>query len=120
MSKKKLTVYDATKEELIQYLFSPFDGGFRIPEQADRFLLWLRKKRADELLKSYEDATEESNKALKQYIGFVKQANEESDIDKKLELLSKANTAYERYEKMEKIAEKTDKKLEDVWNDGCL
>jgi len=115
MSKKKLTVYDATKEELIQYFFNPIDGGFRVPEQADRFLLWLKKKRAYELLKTYEDASEESSKALKQYIDFVRQANEEKDLDKKLELLGKANLAYQRYEKMEKIAAKADKTIDDVW-----
>lgn len=113
--KKKLTVYDATKEELIQYFFHPLDGGFRIPPDVERFLIWLEQKRNDELLRVYEDAIEESQKALNEYIDFVKQANSEPDLDKKLALFEKANLAYQRYEKMEKIISKTDKKL---WTKG--
>lgn len=111
MSEKKLTVYDATKDELIQYFFHPLDGGFRIPSDVERFLIWLEQKRNGELLRAYEDAAEESNKALHEYIEFVKQANSEQDLDKKLTLFDEANHAYQRYEKMEKICAKTDKKL---------
>lgn len=110
---KKLTVYDATKEELIQYFFHPIEGGFRIPSQEDRFIIWLQQKRSGELLKVYEDAAEESRKALHEYIDYVKQANNEKNLDLKLSLFEKANKAYQRYEKMEKIAEKTNKKLEE-------
>lgn len=109
--KKKLTVYDATKEELIQYFFHPLDGGFRIQADVDRFLIWLKQKRDGELIKVYEDAAEESQKALHEYIEFIKQGNDEPDLDKKLDLFDKANLAYQRYEKMEKLCEKADKKL---------
>lgn len=109
--KKKLTVYDATKEELIQYFFHPMDGGFRIPSDVDRFLIWLNKKRADELIDAQSQTAEESQKALHEYIDYEKQANEEPDIDKKFDLFTKANEAYSRYEKAEKRYAKLDDKI---------
>lgn len=103
---KELTIQDATKDELIQYFFTPdgFGGGFRIPAAKDSFLLWLKKKRDGELLDAIDTSIDASQKALHEYIELVKQMNDEKDIDRKLEIAEKADKAYERYEKAEKAA----------------
>ena len=118
---KKLTIQDATKDELIQYFFTPsgFGGGNTIPCRQDNFLLWLKKKRdieasqkaLHELLDAQEASIDESQKALHEYIDLVKQMNDEKDIEKKLAIAEKANKAYERYEKAEKRYRSIDKKL---------
>ena len=103
---KELTIQDATKDELIQYFFTPdgFGGGFRIPAAKDSFLLWLKQKRDGELLDAIDTSIDASQKALHEYIELVKQMNDEKDIDRKLEIVEKADKAYERYEKAEKAA----------------
>ena len=113
MSKKKLTIEDATKAELIQYFFQPdgFGGGFRIPALKDRFLLWLKQKRDRELLDAQEATIDASQKALHEYVELVKQMNDEKDLDKKLAIAEKANEAYARYERSEKRYRAIDKKL---------
>lgn len=112
-----LKVQDATKEELIQYFFTAdaFGGGARIPASKDSFLLWLKKKRADELLKAGETALEASQEALQEYISFVKRANDSKDIEEKINLIEAAESAYKRYEKFQKVYEKESKKLESVY-----
>ena len=115
MSNKKLTVYDATKEELIQYFFHPLDGGFRVPSSAERFLIWLEQKRTGELLDAQDKTIEASQKYLHEYIDLVKQANSEPELDKKLRIFEKANTAYKLYEKAERDYKKIDKEL--GWNE---
>lgn len=64
---KKLTLKDATKEELIQYFFSPecVGGGYRIQADKERFLIWLEQKRAGELMDAQEANYDASQKALK-------------------------------------------------------
>ena len=119
MSKKKgLTAYDATKQELIEFMFAPagMGGGFAIPVPQDSFILWLQKKRSKVFCDSAEEAAEASNKALKSYIDLVRQANDEPDINKKIALLDKGNKAYEKYEKYSKEYERLSKKAEEVWN----
>jgi len=115
---KKLTVQDATKQELIEFLFMPagMGGGFAIPVPKDRFILWLQKKRSKEFCDSAKEAAEASNKALKSYIDLVRQANDEPDLDKKLALYAKGNEAYEKYEKYSKKYDKLSKKADEVWN----
>ena len=110
---RKLTVNDATKEELIEYFFmcDTFGGGYRIPAMQDKFLLWLQKKRNGELLAAQEETIEASQKYLKSYIAYVKQMNDEPDLNKKLEIAERANKAYENYEKTEKKYRSIDKKL---------
>lgn len=110
---KRLTVDDATKEELIQYFFQPegFGGGYRIPAMVDQFLIWLQQKRTGELITAQEQTIDASQKALHEYIQFVKEANEEPDIDRKLTLFEKANKAYDRYEKANKAYDRLDKKI---------
>lgn len=110
---KKLTINDATKDELIQYFFVPegMGGGYKIPAPEDSFLLWLQKKRGGELLTAYEQSSEAMRKSLHEYLEFVKQANDEPDIDKKIELLNKANDAWERYEKANKLREKNGERM---------
>lgn len=112
---KKLTVDDATKDELIQYFFQPegFGGGYRIPAMVDKFLIWLQHKRNGDLLNATEALIDESQKALSDYIDLVKQMNDEPDLDKKLEIAELANKAYERYEIAEKRYASLDKKLMD-------
>ena len=115
--KHKLKISDATKEELIQYFFGVdgFGGGYRIPADKDRFLIWLEHKRTDTLLNAQETATEAANKALAEYIKFVRLANDETDINEKLALFEKANNAYKRYQKFNEqyhlIGKKVDKML---------
>lgn len=113
---KKLTLKDATKEELIQYFFicDTFSGGYRIQADKERFLLWLQQKRAGELLDAQEASIDASQKALGEYVSYIKQANDEKDIDKKLDILDKANEAYKRYEKFNKRYDSIDKKLKDA------
>lgn len=110
-----MTIYDATKEELIQYFFNPLAGGVRLGAIEERFLIWLKQKRDSELLDVMDQSAEASQKALHEYIEFVKQANNEKDIERKLELFEKANNAYKRYEKLEKAHEHANKKLEEGW-----
>lgn len=110
---KKYTLKDATKDELIQYFFTPegFGGGYRIQSDKERFLIWLARKRADELITAQENTIEASNRALHEYIEYIKQANDEKDIEKKIEILNKADKAYKRYEKANKQYDSLDKKL---------
>lgn len=105
MAKRKYTINDATKEELITYFFQPdcFGGGFRIPAAKDSFLLWLSKKRNGELLKAGETAAEAEQEAMHEYLDYIKKSIEEVDIDKKIELAKLADKAYRRYEKMGKL-----------------
>ena len=110
-----MTIQDATKDELIQYFFNPLAGGNRIPADKDKFLIWLKQKRDGELLDVMDQSAEASQKALHEYIDFVKQANNDKDIERKLELSEKANEAYKRYEKLEKVYDKANKKLEKGW-----
>ena len=112
---KKLTVNDATKDELIEYFFKPdcFGGGYRIPTTQDKFLLWLQRKRNNELLTAQDETIEVSQKYFTEYINLVKQMNDEPDLDKKLEIAEKANKAYALYEKAEKKYKSIDKKLMD-------
>lgn len=63
-----------------------------------------REKRTGLLLKAYESAADASQKALHEYIGCVKQATDEPNVDKKFEWLDKANRAWARYEAAEKQA----------------
>ena len=113
---KKLTVYDATKKELIEYFFDQMTvSGVANKE---RFLLWLERKRTDELMEATTRAAEGSTKALNEYIQYIKMANDElKDIDKKLELLKKADKAYKRYEKFNDEYDKADKKFMERIND---
>ena len=109
MAKKPLTVMDATKDELIEFCFNPFEvRGVLMKEQ---FLLWLERKRNGELLSALELSIDSSQKYFQEYIEYVEAANDEDDIEKKLEILEKANKAYEMYEKAEKQYNKLDKKL---------
>ena len=113
---KNLTVCDATKEELIEYFFDQMSvSGVANKE---RFLLWLERKRTDELMEATTRAAEGSAKALNEYIQYIKMANDElKDIDKKLELLKKADEAYKRYEKFNDEYDKADKKFMERIND---
>lgn len=115
---KKLTIQDATKQELIEFMFAPagMGGGFGIPVPKDKFILWLQGKRSKEYLDSAEKAAEASNKALKSYIDFVRQANDEPDLDKKMALLEKGAKAFDQYEKYSKEYDKLSKKADEVWN----
>ena len=114
----KLKVSDATKDELIQYFFGVegLGGGYRIAADKERFLLWLTRKRSDALLTAGESALEASQKALKEYIDYVKQANDTKDLDEKLRLLNKANKAYERHEKFDKLYDINSKKADRIWD----
>ena len=111
--KKALSVCDATKEELIQYFFQPncFGGGYRIQADKDKFLIWLNNKRNKELLNAQDTAIEDSQRHLQQYIRLIKQANDATDLDGRLELLHRADKAYQRYELAEKHYRELDKKL---------
>lgn len=120
MSKKKLTINDATKEELIQYFFTTdyFGGGYRIQTNKERFLIWLENKRTDALLTENETLTEAIDKALQMYIEYVKQANAEKDLAEKLKLFDKANRAYKRYESLNKKWDAINKKLDEHYDIG--
>lgn len=115
MKDKKLTINDATKAELIEYFFKPncFGGGYRIPAMQDQFLLWLQRKRNNELLNAQDETIEASQKHLTEYINLVKQMNDERDLDKKLEIAETAYRSYALYEKAEKKYKSINKKLMD-------
>ena len=110
---KKLTLKDATKDELIQYFFTPecVGGGYRIQADKEKFLLWLHQKRAGELRETYESYIEESQKAIDEYLCYLRHANAEKDFGKKIDILSRANEAYERYETINKRIESIERKL---------
>lgn len=106
-------IEDATKEELIQYFFGVegFGGGYRIHADKDRFLIWLERKRTDTLLNAQETATEASQKSLEKYIQYIKEANDEKDIENKLILFEKANAAFKKYEEYNRQYALLDKKI---------
>lgn len=110
---KKYTLKDATKEELIQYFFSPecVGGGYRIQADKERFLIWLEQKRAGELMDAQEANYDASQKALEEYIFYIRHANTEEDFGKKIDILKRANEAYERYETINKRIDNIEKKL---------
>lgn len=112
----RLTINDATKEELLTYFFTPdgFGGGTRLGADKERFLIWLSRRRANALIDAQKQTIEASQKALSEYIEYVKQANAEKDIDRKLELFEKANAAYTRYERANKKYDDLDKKVNDA------
>lgn len=114
---KKLEITDATKDELIQYFFGidEFGGGFRIGADKDRFLLWLRKRRSNELMNAADKVFEEGDKALKSYLECIKKMNEEPDIEKKLKYAEQGNRFYEIYERNNKKYEALTKKANSVW-----
>lgn len=114
---KGLKVTDATKEELIQYFFGVegLGGGYRIPADEERFLIWLSDKRSNALLTAGEEAGEAARKALHEYIGYVKQMNDAENFDEKIRLIDKANKAYERYEKFNRQSDEAYKKADKVW-----
>lgn len=118
MSKKKLTIQDATKEELIQYFFSAdsFGGGYRIPAMKDKFLLWLQKKRSGEFLDAADASMEESQNALREYLDCVKKMTDAADVEEKLKWADQGTKAYERYEKANKAYDKFSKKADAVWD----
>lgn len=111
--KKKLTLDDATKEELITYFFNPISGGFRLGCDKDRFLIWLQQKRTMELLDAQEASIDDSQKHLAEYVRLVKRANDTEDINEKLIIFDQANKAYGRYELAEKRCAKLGKKVDD-------
>ena len=115
---KKLTLDDATKEELITYFFNPISGGFRINADKDRFLIWLQQKRTRELLDAQEASIDDSQKHLAEYVRLVKKTNDTEDINEKLIIFDQANKAYARYELAEKLYAKLDKKVDDYWGLG--
>ena len=47
--KHKYKITDATKQELIDYFFGvgELGGGFLIPADKDRFLIWLEQKKSE-------------------------------------------------------------------------
>lgn len=114
MKTKNLKITDATKEELLQYFFTPsgFGGGFRIPCREDSFILWLSNKRMGEVLDASEASIDASQKYLHEYTTLVKQMIDESDIDKKLELGQMANEAYEKYERANKAWERFNRQID--------
>lgn len=112
-----MTIYDATKEELIQYFFNPLAGGVRVGASKDNFLLWLRKKRAGEQLDTMEQTADASNRALCDYLDLVKAATCEQNITVKLNLYEKANKAYAQYEKLNKAYDAANKKFDESWCD---
>ena len=99
---KKLTINDATKEELITYFFNPISGGFRLGADKEKFLIWLQNKRTMELIDAQEVTINDSQKNLSEYIRLIKQANDTADIDEKLRIFDQANKAFARYEFAEK------------------
>ena len=64
--------------------------------------MWLFQKREGELIDELNDSIDASQKALEEYIRYIRQANNEQDTEKKLELLCKSSEAYKRYEKFNK------------------
>lgn len=114
---KGLKVTDATKEELIQYFFGVegLGGGYRIAADKERFLIWLSNKRSNALLTAGENASEAAQKALHEYIGYVRQMNATENFDEKIRLIDKANKAYERYEKFNRQSAEAYEKADKVW-----
>lgn len=107
MGKDKLTIADATRDEIIEFCFNPMEPRGVLMKQA--FLEWLWKKRNDALFNSWETATEAAQKALHDWVEMNKRANDEPDIEKKIELFDKANRMYDRYIKLSEQADKVDK-----------
>ena len=112
--RKELTLQDATKDELIEYFFNPITGHSIYGADKEKFLIWLYRKRTDALINHCETLAEAEKKALDAYIGYVKQANETTDLDEKLKIFDKANKAYKRYEALSKEYEHSDNKLNEI------
>ena len=103
---KKLTLKDATKEELIQYFFT-----YKKRADEETFLMWLFQKREGELIDAQDASIDAAQKALDEYISYIRQANNEQDAEKKLEFLCKASEEYKRYDKFNKRCNSMEKKL---------
>lgn len=117
---KKLTIQDATKDELIEYFFNPISGGFLINADKQKFLLWLGHKRSKKLFEAIDASIDDSKKAFEEYFEWVKRANDEEDIETKIEYFEKANKAYERYENANKKYDSLNKKYDKEFKDGWV
>lgn len=110
-----MTFRDVTKDELIEYFFNPLAGGHRIPADKERFFIWVKRHREGIMIDTQEECAEEAHKSFREYIEWLRKANDEKDLDKKIELHKKANAAYERYEKLNKeydrLSDKIDKSM---------
>lgn len=117
MKTKNLTISDATKEELLEYFFKPegMGGGFTITAPQDKFLLWLKTRRAKECLDAMDKATNKGLVALKESVRLNKEAATETDVDKLISLSAKADELYRTFEKYDKEAQMYMKKADEVW-----
>lgn len=117
MKTKNLTLQDVTKDELINYFFTPsgLGGGFDIPAQVDQFLVWVGRIRREKLNGAYNEATTSAIEALKKYVELTKQSLDEKDINKSLALMNKADKYYAIWEKAMKKGQKFEKQMEESW-----
>lgn len=115
MAKKPLTVEDATKEELLHFMFVPdaFGGGYRIPIPKDSFILWLENKRRGELYKSSEVATEAYLKYMHESTDYMKKSLEAQDFEEKMRYIDMAEEAHKKSEAAWKQKEKLEGRLFD-------
>jgi len=112
---KKLTINDATKDELIQYFFVPegMGGGYKIPAPKDSFILWLENKRRGELYESSEVATKAFLKYMHESTDYMKKSLEAQDFEEKMRYIEMAEEAHKKSEAAWKQKEKLEGRLFD-------
>lgn len=109
--KKPLTIWDATKEELIIYFFNPMSGGFQIGADQKKFLLWLENRRREMNFKIYSGVHDAAMNALDQSVKLLEQAKAETNEMKRTDILTAARRYYKQYEKLQAQADKAAERM---------
>lgn len=106
--RKRLTLKECTKEELIAWLTSP--RAFGAGEACLRF---IEDRRFGMLSNSIDEAIEQSQVEIRKYIDYIKKANNESDLDKKIALLKEADRHYKLHEQYDRDYERLSKRQDE-------
>ena len=106
-------IYDATKAELLEFISTRW-GAPRIIEDIE---IWLNSKRSKDKLNKIDDCIKVSEESFKAYVNLLKQANDETeDLNRKIELMERAQSYYEAYERANKAYDKLSKEVDTIFN----
>ena len=109
----KYKLKDATKEELLAFIYSRY-GAKRIIEDIE---LWLNEKRSREALNKLDEYIKISDESFKAYINFMKKADDTKDnLDKKIEYMEKAEAYYKAYKRANKEYDKLSKLVDTIYD----
>lgn len=109
----KYKLKDATKEELLDFIYSRY-GAKKMIEDIE---LWLNNKRSSEALNKLDKLNEISDESFKAYVNFMKKANDTKDnLDKKIEYMEKAEAYYKAYERANKEFDRLSKLVDSIYD----